>query len=128
GSGSTGGGTAANPPPIPVPTDVLTKRPKSSADHVVNWPARREMNVSTIGQPRSGRKIFLTIGARYCVISPDCIHNVDNSQVPTAWSLQAPGSIQRPASLRHRLSDGLRQPAAPVARLDHRRTQQPPRS
>src|SRR5438552_5355785 len=79
------------------------------------------MNVSTIGQPRSGRKIFLTIGARYCVISPDCIHNVDNSQVPTAWSLHAPGSIESPASLRHRLSDGLRQP---VGGLDHRRTEQ----
>ncbi|HWO91195.1 MAG TPA: hypothetical protein VNP53_04430, partial [Methylomirabilota bacterium] len=80
-SGSMGGGIAAKAPAIPVPTEALTKRPKSSAGQVVNCPARRKKKVSTIGQPRSGLKNLLTIGARCCVISPDCIQNVDNLQV-----------------------------------------------
>jgi len=85
--GSTWGGIAAKAPAMPVPTDALTKRPKSSAGHVVNCPASRRSSVSNTGQPRSGRNNLLTIGARCCVISTDCIQNVDNSQV-----LQRPGA------------------------------------
>jgi hypothetical protein len=35
-NGSTGGGSAAIAPAMPVPMDALTNRPKSSAGHVVN--------------------------------------------------------------------------------------------
>src|SRR6266849_7795669 len=120
-SGSTGGGRAAKAPAIPVPTDALTKRPKSSAGHVVNWPARRERTVSTIGQPRSGRNKLLTIGARCCVISPDCIQNVDNPQVLAHSDLHARGACEAASSPDRPFPGGVRQAHSVVRDLDHQR-------
>src|SRR6267143_5782053 len=111
-SGSTGGGSAANAPAMPVPTEALTKRPKSSAGQVVNWPARRERNVSTIGQRRSGRNKLLTIGARCCVISPDCIQNVDNPQVLAQSELPARRASKESATTNRPPPGGMRQPSA----------------
>src|SRR6266850_2806461 len=78
--GSTEGGKAAIAPAMPVPIEALTNFPKSSAGHVVNWPAMRVSTASTAGNRRIRRRSLLTIGARCCVMSPDCIQNVDNSQ------------------------------------------------
>jgi hypothetical protein len=80
-SGSVCGGSAVAWPGGEIPTGALTKRSKSSAGHVVNWPATRVIKASTAGQRRSGRRRLLTIGARCCVMSPDCIQNVDNLQL-----------------------------------------------
>src|SRR6267143_3443949 len=113
-SGSTGGGIAAKAPAIPVPTEALTKRPKSSAGQVVNCPARREKNVSTIGQRRSGRNKLLTIGARCCVISPDCIQNVDNPQVLAQSKPCARRAIEAASSAARPFPGGVRQTAALV--------------
>ena len=81
-TGSRCGGMAAIAPAIPVPVDALANRPKSSAGHVVNWPATRATTASTALQRRRRRTRLLTNDARCCVISPDCIQNVDNSQAP----------------------------------------------
>jgi hypothetical protein len=79
-TGSADGGKAAIAPVIPVPIEALTNCPKSSAGHVVNCPASRESTESTAGQRRIRRSSLLTNGAICCVISPDCIQNVDNWQ------------------------------------------------
>src|SRR6202165_2880050 len=92
--GSTCGGMAAIAPAMPVPTDALTKRPKSSAGHVVKWAARRKKNVWTAGHLWSGRNNLLTIGARCSVMSPDCIQNVDNSQAPACPSLSKSSTFE----------------------------------
>jgi hypothetical protein len=86
-SGSIAGGKAATAPAIPVPIEALTNRPKSSAGQVVNCPASRESTESTAGQRRILRTNLLTNGARCCVMSPDCIQNVDNWQVLAFRSL-----------------------------------------
>src|SRR5258708_38164907 len=86
-NGAVGGGRAATAPAIPVPMEALTNFPKSSAGQVVNCPAIRARTDSTAVQRRSRRRSLLTIGARCCVMSPDCIHNVDNSQPPVACRL-----------------------------------------
>src|ERR1700694_2326448 len=93
-SGSIGGGIAAIAPAIPVLGEALTKSPKSAAGHVVNWPARRVSTDSTAGVRRILRRSLLTIGARCCVMSPDCIQNVDNSQ-PLASSRLSPKSADQ---------------------------------
>ena len=95
--GSTDGGRAAIGPAMPVPIEALMNRPKSSAGHVVNWPAIRVSTVSTAGNLRIRRRSLLTIAARCCVMSPDCIQNVDNPQ-PLAsrrlpWIPAGTGSI-----------------------------------
>ena len=94
--GSTEGGRAAIAPAMPVPIDALTNLPKSSAGHVVNWPAMRESTASTAGNRRIRRRSLLTIGARCCVMSPDCIQNVDNSQ-PPAFRRLPPKAAESPA-------------------------------
>jgi hypothetical protein len=81
-NGSIDGGSAAIAPAMPVPIEALTNRPKSSAGHVVNCPAMRVRTESTAGNRRIQRTSLLTIDARCCVMSPDCIQNVDNSQPP----------------------------------------------
>ena len=96
--GSMDGGKAAIAPVIPVPIDALTNRPKSSAGHVVNWPAMRPSTESTAGKRRSRRSNLLTIGARCCVMSPDCIQNVDNSQPLASSRLPPKPADQGPAS------------------------------
>ena len=73
---------AVTAPAIPVPIDALTNWPKSSAGHVLNCPATRATTASTALQRRRRRTRLLTNDARCCVISPDCIQNVDNWQVP----------------------------------------------
>src|ERR1700687_3594870 len=82
--GSTIGGSAAIGPAIPVPMGALTNRPKSSAGQVVNCPATRVSNASTAAQRRIRLRRPLTIDARCSVMSPDCIQNVDHSQLPTS--------------------------------------------
>ena len=118
-SGSTGGGIAANAPAMPVPTEALTKRPKSSAGQVVKCPARRKTNVSTIGQPRSGLKNLLTIGARCCVISPDCIQNVDNPQVLAQSDLPARRASKESATTNRPPPGGVWRSSEVVRSLDH---------
>ena len=86
---SSDAGSTPIAPAIPVPIDALTNLPKSSAGQVVNCPATRVRTDSTAVQRRSRRRSLLTIGARCCVISPDCIQNVDNSQ-PLASPLLSP--------------------------------------
>src|SRR5229473_5682307 len=78
--GSAAGGMAAGPPSAVPSIEVVTKRSNSSEGHVVNRPARRASAASMAGQRRRGRNRVLTIGARCCVISTDCIQNVDDSQ------------------------------------------------
>src|SRR6266699_420882 len=85
-SGSLEGGRAAIAPAMPVPMEALTNRPKSSAGQVVNCPAMRVSTASTAGNRRIQRTSLLTNDARCCVMSPDCIQNVDKSQ-PLAFSL-----------------------------------------
>jgi hypothetical protein len=113
-TGSSSGGMAALAPAIPVPIEALTNLPKSSAGHVVNCPATRARTDSTAVQRRSRRSSLLTIGARCCVMSTDCIQNVDNSQLPMFPGL---------ASAWHRKESqaraGLRSSSALGRRLDH---------
>src|SRR5450756_1607345 len=78
--GSSGGGSTATAPAIPVPIEALTNLPKSSAGQVVKCHATSARPDSAADHRRSRRRSLLTIGARCCVISPDCIQNVDNSQ------------------------------------------------
>src|SRR5260370_37859505 len=52
-------------------------------------PARRESTASRAGHRRMGLSSLLTIGARCCVISTDCIQNVDDSQPSTVERLPA---------------------------------------
>jgi len=102
-SGSIDGGSVAIAPAMPVPIEALTNRPKSSAGHVVNCPAMRVSTASTAGNRRIQRTSLLTNDARCCVMSPDCIQNVDNSQ-PLAffrlpWSASGTSS-DAPSTLR----------------------------
>ena len=114
-SGSSRGGMAALAPAIPVPIDALTNLPKSSAGQVVNCPAMRPTTDSTAVQRRSRRRSLLTIGARCCVMSPDCIQNVDNSQPLLPGRLAcAACRAASPAPGRMRSSPAL------GGRLDHR--------
>jgi len=84
------------------------KRPKSSEGHVVKRPARRESAASRAGQRRSGCSSLLTIGARCCVISTDCIQNVDDSQP------EMPGDLQAETTARYaRTALRLPEPKAP---------------
>src|SRR5712692_6721725 len=87
--GSPNGGRVAGPPMLALAIDAPTKRPNSSEGHVVNRPATRASTASRAGQRRSGRKRVLTIGARCCVISTDCIQNVGNSQPRTVERVPA---------------------------------------
>src|SRR5438105_12565326 len=116
-TGSTGGGIAAKAPAMPVPPEALTKRPKSSAGLVVKCPARRKTNASTIGQPRSLQINLLTIAPRCCVISPDCIQNVDNPQVLAQSGLQMRSATEASPEGRRPSPAGLRQPPAVVGSL-----------
>jgi len=98
-----------------------TNRPKSSEGQVVKRPARRESAASRTGQRRSGRSSLLTIGARCCVISTDCIQNVDDSQP------QMPGG--RPAEAAGRCAQTalrLRAPGASGVELAGHREGAPP--
>ena len=70
---------SAGPAKILDPAGELTSPPKSSA---MNCRAR-ERKLSTPVQCLSRRNNLLTIDSICSVISPDCIHNVDNSQAPT---------------------------------------------
>src|SRR2546430_15148711 len=82
GAGAAGRGTSrtrGGAAKIPDPTEVLTSPPKSSA---MIWRARVR-KLSTPVQRLSRRNNLLTIGSICSVISPDCIHNVDNPQAPT---------------------------------------------
>src|SRR5437773_8407904 len=63
----------------PEPAGALINPPKSST---MNCRARVR-KLSTPGQRLSRRNNLLTIGSICSVISPDCIHNVDNPQAPT---------------------------------------------
>src|SRR5713226_9331300 len=121
--GSTGGGMVAIAPAMPRPMLALTKRPKSSAGHVVNWPAMRVSRDSTAGQRRSGRRNLLTIGARCCVMSPDCIQNVDNSQPQALWEAppeQTTRGASTPAATRLRHTSPMGERLAPgVASYPH---------
>jgi len=114
-TGSSRGGIAALAPAMPVPIDALTNRPKSSAGQVVNCPAIRARTDSTAVQRRSLRRSLLTIGARCCVMSPDCIQNVDNSQPPVAGRLSPARRAGEPKA-----PWGLRASSALGGRLDHR--------
>src|SRR5450759_1945347 len=106
--GSSGGGSTGIAPAIPVPIEALTNLPKSSAGQVVNCPATRVRTDSAADQRRSRRKSLLTIGARCCVISPDCIQNVDNSQPrPPERLPPAPAGGPQPRARRMRASASL---------------------
>src|SRR5260221_2352553 len=85
--GSPAGGMAAGPPKAVPSIEVVTKRSKSSDGQVVKRPARRASAASMAGQRRNGRNRVLTIGARCCVISTDCIQNVGNSQPHKPWGV-----------------------------------------
>src|SRR2546430_5313264 len=63
----------------PEPAGALINPPKSST---MNCRARVR-KLSTPVQCLSRRNNLLTIGSICSVISPDCIHNVDNPQAPT---------------------------------------------
>src|SRR5438445_5329156 len=106
--GSEEGGNVARPPGAAPAIGAPTNRPNSSEGHVVKRPARRASAASRTGQRRSGRSSLLTIGARCCVISTDCIQNVDESQP------QVPGGPPREAAGKYGgTASGLRPPAAP---------------
>src|SRR5437879_8953899 len=110
--GSDVGGSTARPPAEAPVMRAPTNRPKSSEGQVVKRPARRESAASRTGQRRSGRSSLLTIGARCCVISTDCIQNVDESQP------QVPGGPPREAAGKYGgTASGLRPPAAPGVEL-----------
>src|SRR5206468_8181891 len=65
-----------------------TTTPNSSpAGQVAARAPRLARKPATTGHGRNRPTKILTNAARCCVISPDCIHNVDNSQAPA--SLQA---------------------------------------
>ena len=119
--GSDVGGSTARPPAEAPVMRAPTNRPKSSEGQVVKRPARRESAASRTGQRRSGRSSLLTIGARCCVISTDCIQNVDDSQpqVPGGLPEEATGKYARGASR-------LRPAAAPGVELAGHREGAPP--
>src|SRR5450759_3022086 len=119
--GSSGGGRTGIAPAIPVPIEALTNLPKSSAGQVVNCPATRVRTDSAADQRRSRRRSLLTIGARCCVISPDCIQNVDNSQplAPHVLSPRPAGtSAISPSGIRSSVQRARRS-AWMVTLLDH---------
>src|ERR1700682_815400 len=126
--GSTIGGRAAIGPAIPLPMEALRNRPKSSAGHVVNCPATRVSSVSTAAQRRNRRTRLLTIDARCSVMSPDCIQNVDKSQLqeefPGLFSLP-PKQTARSLDHRYRTFEPPHRPsAATPSRRQTRSTQE----
>src|SRR5690349_5470908 len=80
-------------------------RSKSYPGPDMNWRARVR-KLSTPVQLVSRRINLLTIGARCSVLSPDCIQNVDNPQVPSFLYRAAKGhsTLAPPADPRHRQS------------------------
>src|SRR5712692_721119 len=96
-SGFDCGGSAVVAAVAPPPTGGCTKRSNSSAGHVVKCPKSWVRKPSAAGHLRKGRRRLLTIGARCSVISPDCIQNVDTSQLQVLERLPAkplPGANQ----------------------------------
>jgi hypothetical protein len=75
---SSSGGKAEAAPGMPVPVDASANLPKSSAGQVLNCAAIRAGTDPTAVHRPILRRRLLTIGARCCVMSPDCIQNVDN--------------------------------------------------
>ena len=89
-----------------LPAPMMETLSKSKAGDDMNCRARVR-KLSTPVQPVSRRNNLLTIGARCSVLSPDCIHNVDNSQVPPSLHRSPKaGSQAAPANPWHGQSQG----------------------